>query len=307
MSIIKLFKPSVWQRILPLLLGVFLSSATQAAEGDSVKVYTEQNPLIYEDAWDLWPYAFLNDNGEPNGFNIDLIRLLMKDLHIPYIIRLRPQQQAFEDLRDGKSDLMLGLAVGFHDEYGLYGNNAITLFTQSVAAPKYKPVEIKTFRDLGKEGIKVIVNPNSMSYHLMKDYGWEENAIPRSDLREVIQQVSAHEDGQIVWNTLSLKWLMNRYHIDNLQLTPVNMPHGEYKFMSNSQQLLDRLGDFIQRYNRVGDQLEAAKKAFDSAHNKLFSGRQSVVQKGRELVELGAKENANRKIPKADDPLGIEE
>jgi PAS domain S-box-containing protein len=226
-----------------LLFVAFLSLTTMAAKSDSTRVYTEQNPLVYEDAWDLWPYAFFNDNGEPDGFNIDLIRLIMKELNIPYIIRLRPQQQAFEDLRDRKSDLMLGLAVGFHDQYGLYGNNAITLFTQSVAAPKGKPTDIKTFRDLGKEGIKVIVNPNSMSYHLMIDYGWEENAIPSSDLREVIQQVSAHEDGQIVWNTLSLKWLMNRYHIDNLQLTPVNMPHGEYKFMSNDQQLLDRLDE----------------------------------------------------------------
>ena len=226
-----------------MLFFAILSLTTMAAKSDSTRVYTEQNPLVYEDAWDLWPYAFLNDNGEPDGFNIDLIRLIMKELNIPYIIKLRPQQQAFEDLRDRKSDLMLGLAVGFHDQYGLYGNNAITLFTQSLAAPKGKPTDIKTFRDLGKEGIKVIVNPNSMSYHLMIDYGWEENAIPSSDLREVIQQVSAHEDGQIVWNTLSLKWLMNRYHIDNLQLTPVNMPHGEYKFMSNDQQLLDRLDE----------------------------------------------------------------
>ena len=236
MSITRYLKPSNWQRLSLLLFVAFLSLTTMAAKSDSTRVYTEQNPLVYEDAWDLWPYAFFNDNGEPDGFNIDLIRLIMKELNIPYIIKLRPQQQAFEDLRDRKSDLMLGLAVGFHDQYGLYGNNAITLFTQSVAAPK-------TFRDLGKEGIKVIVNPNSMSYHLMIDYGWEENAIPSSDLREVIQQVSAHEDGQIVWNTLSLKWLMNRYHIDNLQLTPVNMPHGEYKFMSNDQQLLDRLDE----------------------------------------------------------------
>ena len=243
MSITKHQKPSNWQRLSSLLFFAILSLTTMAAKSDSTRVYTEQNPLVYEDAWDLWPYAFLNDNGEPDGFNIDLIRLIMKELNIPYIIKLRPQQQAFEDLRDRKSDLMLGLAVGFHDQYGLYGNNAITLFTQSLAAPKGKPTDIKTFRDLGKEGIKVIVNPNSMSYHLMIDYGWEKNAIPRSDLREVIQQVSAHEDGQIVWNTLSLKWLMNRYHIDNLQLTPVNMPHGEYKFMSNDQQLLDRLDE----------------------------------------------------------------
>ena len=243
MSITKYLSPSIWQRLSSWLFVAFLSLTTMAAKSDSTRVYTEQNPLVYEDAWDLWPYAFFNDNGEPAGFNIDLIRLIMKELDIPYVIRLRPQQQAFEDLRDRKSDLMLGLAVGFHDQYGLYGNNAITLFTQSVAAPKHKPTEIKTFRDLGKEGLKVIVNPNSMSYHLMIDYGWEENAIPETDLREVIQQVSAHEDGQIVWNTLSLKWLMNRYHIDNLQLTPVNMPHGEYKFMSNDQQLLDRLDE----------------------------------------------------------------
>ncbi|MDE6002232.1 MAG: phosphoenolpyruvate carboxykinase domain-containing protein, partial [Prevotella sp.] len=39
----------------------------------------------------------------------------------------------------------------------------------------------------------------------------------------------------------SLKWLMQRYHIDNLELTPVNMPHGEYKFMSNDIQLLNQL------------------------------------------------------------------
>lgn len=42
-----------------------------------------------------------------------------------------------------------------------------------------------------------------MCYHLMRDYGWEENAIPEKDIQEVIQQVSAREEGQIVWNTLT--------------------------------------------------------------------------------------------------------
>ena len=211
--------------------------------------YTVEHPLVYEGVWDLWPYAFLNDNGEPEGYNVDLIRLIMKRLNIPYIIKLRPSQEAFDDLKSGKSDLTLGLAVGYHDQYGLYGKNAVTLFTQSVVTPKSKPVQIKTFRDLGKPGIKVIVNHTSMCYHLMKDYGWEENAIPEKDIREVIQRVSATEEGQIVWNTLTLKWLMRRYLIDNLQMTPVNMPHGEYKFMSNDQQLLDLLDEELTKLN----------------------------------------------------------
>ena len=61
--------------------------------------------------------------------------------------------------------------------------------------------------------------------------------------------------------------------------------------------MLDRLGDFIKRYKDLGDVLEKARKAYDFADNKLMSGNQSVVKKGRELVEVGAKENPNRKIP----------
>lgn len=226
-----------------LLLSVHFSLAVGFAQSDTTRVFSESNPLVYEDVWDLWPYSFLNDNGDPDGFNIDLIRLMMKDLNIPYIIRLKPSSEAYHDLKKGKSDLMLGLVQGFHDEFGMYSKNAVTLFTQSVVTPKSKPVEIKAFRDLGKPGLKVIVNDSSLCHHLMIDYGWGANALPDKDIGEAIQRVSAKGEGQIVWNTLSLKWLMNRYNIDDLELTPVNMPHGEYKFMSNNQQLLDKLDE----------------------------------------------------------------
>ena len=216
-----------------LLFSVYLSLAVAFTQSDTTRVFSESSPLIYEDVWDLWPYSFLNDNGDPDGFNVDLIRLIMKELNIPYVIRLKPSSEAYHDLKEGKSDLMLGLVQGFHDEFGMYSKNAVTLFTQSVVTPMNKPVEIKAFRDLGKPGLKVIVNDSSLCHHLMIDYGWGANALPDKDIGEAIQRVSAKGEGQIVWNTLSLKWLMNRYHIDDLELTPVNMPHGEYKFMSN--------------------------------------------------------------------------
>ena len=224
-----------------LLLSVYLSLVVAFAQSDTTRVFSVNSPLIYEDVWDLWPYSFLNDNGDPDGFNVDLIRLIMKELDIPYEIRLKPSSEAFCDLKEGKSDLMLGLAVGFHDEFGKYSKNAVTLFTQSVVTPKNKEVVIKRFRDLSNH--QVIVCDSSLVYHLMLEYGWGENAIPVGDMSEAIQEVSAKGEGQIVWNTLSLKWLMNRYHIDDLELTPVNMPHGEYKFMSNNQQLLDKLDE----------------------------------------------------------------
>ena len=228
-----------------LLFSVHLSLVVAFAQSDTTRVFSESSPLIYEDVWDLWPYSFLNDNGDPDGFNVDLIRLIMKELNIPYEIRLKPSSEAFRDLKERKSDLMLGLAVGFHDEFGKFSKNAVTLFTQSVVTPKNKEVVIKRFRDLSNH--QVIVCDSSLVYHLMLEYGWGENAVPEGDMSEAIQEVSAKGEGQIVWNTLSLKWLMNRYHIDDLELTPVNMPHGEYKFMSNNQQLLDKLDEAYTR------------------------------------------------------------
>ena len=201
--------------------------------------YTKEAPLVYEDAWDLWPYVFLNEHGEPEGFNIDMLKLVFKELDIPYVIKLKPTTEALEDLRAGRSDLMLRLAASFHDDYARYGEEAVQLFTHSVVTPKSKPVKIHALEDLGQH--KVIVHTGSLSHRMMVDHGWTDNCIPIGDMKEAMQRVCSKDDGMIVWNTLSLKWLMKKFNTANLQITPIDMPHGEYKFMSNDTVLLHKL------------------------------------------------------------------
>ena len=209
------------------------------AQGEHQKTYTLEHPLIYEGAQDLWPYSFLNEKGEPDGFNIDLIRLILGKLDIPYEIRMKPRLEAFKDLKQGNSDLMIGLTAGFHEEYGHHSNNSVTLFTQSILSPKSKPTTIHNFRDLANH--KVYVNDSSLCHHLMVDYGWGQNAIPITNMAETILQMSTDNEGEMVWNTLSLKWLLRKFQIDNLEITPVNMPHGEYRFMANDEHLIQQL------------------------------------------------------------------
>ena len=100
--------------------------------------------------------------------------------------------------------------------------------------------------------------------------------------------------------------LLGILHMIHIAWVQNQQAENQEKVFGVAEQLLDRLGDFIQRYNRVGDQLDQARKAFDFSKNKLEEGRQSVVQKGRELIDLGAKENPNRRIPKSETPIGLE-
>ncbi len=97
--------------------------------------------------------------------------------------------------------------------------------------------------------------------------------------------------------------LLGILHMIHIAWVQNQQAENQEKVFGIAEQLLDRLGDFIQRYNKIGEQLDQAHRAFESAGNKLFTGRQSVVQKGRELVDLGAKENPNRRIPKTEEGL----
>ena len=224
---------------------------TASAASDSIRnAFTEEHPLVYEGAWDLWPYSFLNENGEPVGYNIDLLKLILNELNIPYRIKLKPKTEALADLKAGRADLMCTMGAHYHDEYAQFSKNVIQIFTASILHHKDEPPVVKTIGDLATQ--QVIVHNNSFSHHLMMDRGWEKNAIPYNDMQEALQYVHSHKGSQILWNTLSLKWLLLKFGYDDLVITPVNIPHGEYKFLSNNEQLLKQIDSVFAMLNSTG-------------------------------------------------------
>ena len=242
-------------KIYALLVACHLSLGTANAQNkDSIIVYNDERPLIYEDAWDLWPYVFLNENGEPDGYNIDLLKMIFKELDIPYEIRLRPTLEAQKDLKEHKSDLMLRMDADFARNNSSYGKTIVQIFTHSLVKPKSQVVNANSGKDLAK--YPVIVHEGSFSHHKLMDNGWAKEIIPYDDMKEAIQNVSSENKGIILWNSMSLKWLMAKYHTDNLEIRPYDFPYGEYKFFANDHHLLNQL-DSVYSSLRANDKLTA--------------------------------------------------
>ena len=243
-------------RILALLVACHLSlGITHAQQNkDSIVVYNDKRPLIYEDAWDLWPYVFLNENGEPDGYNIDLLKMIFKELDIPYEIRLRPTLEAQKDLKDHKSDLMLRMDADFARHNSSYGRTIVQIFTHSLVKPKGQAVNARNGKELSR--YPVIVHDKSFSHYKLMENGWAKEIIPYDDMKEAIQNVSTENNGIILWNSMSLKWLMTKYHTDNLEIIPFDFPYGEYKFFANDHHLLNQL-DSVYSILRANDRLTA--------------------------------------------------
>lgn len=243
-------------RLLLVIPCFMLFANSVCAQGDFTTLYTDSKPLVYEDATNFYPYAYINKEGNPDGYNVELIKLLLDDLKIPYTIQLKPFREVLADLKSGQCDLTFGLPAMPNSDYGQYGHTSIALLTQSVATPKSKSVAIKTFHDLSNTDNKVTVSEHSECLELMKDYGWADNAIVSKDMVKAMIQINATQQGQMVWNTAALRWIIREKHLDKIMVTPVNMPHMDYRFLSKNQQLLNLLD---KTYSRLytDDKMEA--------------------------------------------------
>ena len=219
---------------------------------DSVRVYDVEHPLVFESSQNLWPYSFINDQGKPEGYYIDLLQLLMDELHLPYTIHLKPQREVLQDLKSHKADLTIALYMGFNNEFGLFGRQTVTKFMPCVVTPKDQPVEIASIRDLNKTGLQVSVYETSLYHHLMDDYGRTDHCIVSDDMKQSLQQVSDSQQGQVLWNETSLLWLIKHLDIDNVSIAPVTMPEEENRFLSDNQQLLNQLDEAYDHLRATG-------------------------------------------------------
>lgn len=60
--------------------------------------------------------------------------------------------------------------------------------------------------------------------------------------------------------------------------------------------LIERVGLFIERFDKIGKNIDAVQKSFDDAR-RAIKGNQSFIVSARKLVEMGAKENPRRPLP----------
>ena len=257
---------SLLHKLILMLLVAFVSPLSAQVQHNILGRYTAEHPLVYEDKWDMWPYAFLNDEGEPCGFNVDLVRLLMNELNTPYSIVLKNGKEVRTDVLAGQADISFGLADDLNQCFTNYSKSVIQQFTHSVISLKSKPATIHSLKDLSHE--KVMVYDNSCTHRLMKDKGWDGNAIPYVDMKDALNDLIEHRNGQIIWNTASLEWLMRIYHDDNLQLTDFSMPVSKYRIVSADTALLEVLDSAFIALNADGKLDELSEKWFHPEKQK---------------------------------------
>lgn len=83
--------------------------------------------------------------------------------------------------------------------------------------------------------------------------------------------------------------------------TQVQQAQNQQEVFDQAKRLLDRVADFVERFDKVGEQIRKADEAFGSARGKLYDGQQSIIKAAKDMEKLGAKTSGKRALPEPSD------
>ena len=89
--------------------------------------------------------------------------------------------------------------------------------------------------------------------------------------------------------------------IINMTWTQIAQAQNHEKVYELANEMMDRVGQFMDRYKAIGKALENAGKAYEAGEKKLEPSGQSIIQTCAKLQKLGAKQSTRNPIPQLQD------
>ena len=136
-----------------LLTGIPLLSQAKKDYG-----FTDERPCIIVSDWDFQPYEFVNPEGKPSGYNIEVMELILKRLQIPHKFMMQEWYLATEIFSRKEADLIHALPYEYSDPAFIKTKNYINYYTVKLARKTDTP-PLRSIRDL-HEGDTLVLKKN---------------------------------------------------------------------------------------------------------------------------------------------------
>ncbi|MDD2961199.1 MAG: transporter substrate-binding domain-containing protein [Muribaculaceae bacterium] len=236
MTLIKFFNLN---RYLGLLLfiwfGVYPILADSIPVNDSIALKTNKQ-LIVRGFLDREPFEFIDENGQPAGFCVDLLNALIKEMGYQpadYDFKLGDYDVILPKFINGEVDLITG---------AIYNEDYVSKMCFSLPTLPYEPQfvvksenaeGIKTINDLKGKRIGVISNTWMERY--VREKKITEKIVNVKNTREGMNDV---DDGLIdvyMDCNIILSYNIERYGFNDLKIKDLGLAPLRYSIISNSQ------------------------------------------------------------------------
>ena len=247
-----------WYRrviVLTVLFTIHSSLFTITAPAQQIHEYTEEQPLVIASDWEFPPYEFSNDKGEPDGYNVEVMNIILDRLHIPHRYVMQEWYMATETFERREADLIFALSFNYMKRPYVMTRNMLHFYRiVAVRRPDEKP--LKKISLLGKEDTLIMKANDYAPIRILMTNPEPRFTIEYHSPKEALTGVERGTYSYFLWGEIPIQRKLKEFGLDHLVTDITDIPPGELRLIGYDKELIDAIDDEYARLEQAG-QLEA--------------------------------------------------
>ena len=236
---------------IPLITCLLSFCYIQPAHALFIREYTEENPLIIVSDWEFPPYEFRNDKGEPDGYNVEVLDLILKRLKIPHKYVMMEWNKCTETFERHEADLIHALTFIYNRRPYVMTQNMITYYNVKAARLKNTP-PLEKLSDLD-ENDTLIVKDNDYASIRINEYEGLRCHVEFHSTRDALAGIRSGKYKYYIWGEMPINLKLKEFGIDNVVLDQTDIPSGELRIIGYDKELIDAIDDTFARLEQAGE------------------------------------------------------
>ncbi|MBN2711866.1 MAG: transporter substrate-binding domain-containing protein [Planctomycetes bacterium] len=201
---------------------------------------------------DYPPYEFLDENGQPSGYNVELTRAIAKQIGVDVYIKLGPWSEIRKGLDAGDIDLVHGMFYSLERDKQYMFSQSHAIIHHVAVCRKGEPCYNK-LSDL--KGKRILAMRGDIMHDYAVENGFGDNLILVDTQEDALRKLSAGEgDCALVAKVPALYWL-DKLHLDNLNVSDAPLLSLEYCYAGSHQnrELVSKFSEGLTALEKSGE------------------------------------------------------
>lgn len=216
--------------------------------------------LLISGSEDYPPFEFINDEGKPDGFNIDILKALMQELNHAYKLHLDKWENVIDNIQHKRIDMIIGIVYvpeKFNDIRFSFPTCTMNRSLITRENDKYNSID-----DL--KGKEIIVEKDGWFQDFLMKNHITDKIIEANDIHECLQLLSSGKHDALLAGELVSYYGIKKRHINNLTIKDLNITRQNYSIAVAPQhdELLYEVNIGLQHLKTSG--------VYDQIYNKWF-------------------------------------
>lgn len=213
------------------------------------------------------PLSFVNEKGEPDGFDVDIFKAVMNELNLDYELELNDWGEVVKDFENGKANVITGI-IGSKKRQEIYDFAIPNLYIYQnfVFRKDHKP-------EAQPHNKEIIVHKNWALYDSVPGLLANNKIIPVNDIPEGLRLLSSGQHDLMISNSKIAEYYIDTYKLDNLTTAKSDFPPQLYAIAvnKNNPELIKTLNSGLEKIRANG--------TYDKIYKKWFAAKGPTVNK----------------------------